>query len=54
MPILGLGPIGLVLLGLLVRAIVPGVIGHTRETGAFYYPWTAWFGRELEVTRFPL
>ena len=52
-------PIGLALLGgglllLLGRVVVPGVIGLQRDTGAFYYPLTAWFAQELQAGRYPL
>jgi hypothetical protein len=52
--LLGLGLVGLALLGLFGRAVVPGVLGHQRDTGAFYYPLTAWFAQELQAGRFPL
>lgn len=51
--LLGLGLIGLVLLGLFGRLIVPGMIAHQRDTGAFYYPLSAWFAGELRDGRFP-
>jgi hypothetical protein len=51
---LGLGVIGLALAALFGRCVVPGVIGHQRDTGAFYYPLTHWFALELQSGRFPL
>ena len=51
---LSLGLINLVLLGLFGRFVVPGVIGHQRDTGAFYYPLTAWFAQQLQAGSFPL
>ncbi|MCC7368700.1 MAG: YfhO family protein [Chloroflexi bacterium] len=42
------------LLGLFGRFVVPGVVGHQRDTGAFYYPLTAWLAGELAAGRFPL
>ena len=49
----GLGVVGLVLLALFSRPVVSGVIAHQRDTGAFYYPLTAWFAQELQAGRFP-
>jgi hypothetical protein len=42
------------LFGLFGRFVVPGVVGHQRDTGAFYYPLTAWLAQELAAGRFPL
>lgn len=50
----GGGVTGLVLLGLFGRSVVPGTVAHQRDTGAFYYPLTEWFARELLAGRFPL
>ncbi len=52
--ILSVGLVSVVLLGLFGRFVVPGVIGLQRDTGAFYYPLTAWFARELQAGNFPL
>jgi hypothetical protein len=50
----GGGVSSLVLLGLFGRSIVPGTVAQQRDTGAFYYPLTEWFVRELLAGRFPL
>lgn len=50
----GSGVASVVLLGLFGRFVVPGVVGHQRDTGAFYYPLTAWLSQELAAGRFPL
>jgi hypothetical protein len=50
----GLGVLGLALAALFGRCVVPGVIGHQRDTGAFYYPLTHWFALELQSGRFPI
>lgn len=52
--LLGLGLVGLVLFGRFGRSAVTGMIAHQRDTGAFYYPLTAWFAQELQAGRFPL
>ena len=41
------------LFGLFGRFVVPGVVGHQRDTGAFYYPLTAWLAQELAAGRVP-
>jgi hypothetical protein len=50
----GSGVAGFALLGLFGRFVVPGVVGQQRDTGAFYYPLTAWLSQELAAGRFPL
>jgi hypothetical protein len=50
----GSGVAGIALLGLFGRFVVPGVVGHQRDTGAFYYPLTVWLSQELAAGRFPL
>ncbi len=50
----GLGVIGLALFGLFGRFVMPGVFGHQRDTGAFYFPLTYWFAQELQAGPFPL
>ena len=50
----GSGVASFVLLGLFGRFVVPGVVGHQRDTGAFYYPLTVWLSQELAAGRFPL
>jgi hypothetical protein len=50
----GSGVASFALLGLFGRFVVPGVVGHQRDTGAFYYPLTAWLAQELAAGRFPL
>src|SRR5262245_27877184 len=50
----GSGVASVALLGLFGRFVVPGVVGHQRDTGAFYYPLTAWLSQELAAGRVPL
>ncbi|MGE3270587.1 MAG: YfhO family protein [Chloroflexota bacterium] len=50
----GGGVIAIALMGLFGRSIVPGVLGQQRDTGAFYYPLTAWLAQELAAGRLPL
>lgn len=51
---IGGGFASFVLLCLFGRTVVTGAVGHQRDTGAFYYPLTEWFARELAAGRFPL
>jgi hypothetical protein len=41
-------------MGLFGRFAVTGVLGQQRDTGAFYYPLTAWLASELAAGRLPL
>ncbi len=50
----GAGVAMTVLLAVFGRFVVPGVVGQQRDTGAFYYPLTAWLAQELAAGRFPL
>lgn len=50
----GVGVAAMALGGLFGRFVVPGVVGQQRDTGAFYYPLTAWLAQELASGRFPL
>ena len=52
--LVGSGVAGLALLGVFGRFVVPGVVGHQRDTGAFYYPLTVWLAQELAAGRLPL
>ncbi len=50
----GSGVAAIALLGVFGRFAVTGAVGQQRDTGAFYFPLTAWLAGELAAGRLPL